>query len=217
MQPMSFAVLGLGRFGTSVAQELSERGYEVIAVDKDPERVANIADRVVKAVEADTTDERALDAIGVRNVDVAIVAIGQDIQASILTTLLLKNIGVQRVWAKAQNHLHGTVLEKVGADRVVFPERDMGVRVAQALVSVNLLDYMEIAPEYHIAETIVPPRFDNKTLGEIDLRKKYGITVLVVKRGDEVNISPGGTDRLFAGDILVVIGSRKQLERFQRD
>lgn len=212
-----FAVLGLGRFGSSVARELSEIGYEVVAVDKDSERVQDVADVVVQAVQADTTDERALEKIGIKNVDVAIVSIGQDVQASILTTLQLKSMGVKRVWAKAQNELHGRVLEKVGADRVVYPERDMGVRVAHSLVSVNLLDYIEVAPDYSIAETIVPQRFANKTLGEIDLRKNYGINVLVVKRGEGLNISPGATDMLMEGDVLIVIGPRDQLDRLQVD
>ncbi|MCK9221345.1 MAG: TrkA family potassium uptake protein [Limnochordia bacterium] len=212
-----FAVLGLGRFGSSVARELSEIGYEVVAVDKDSERVQDVADVVVQAVQADTTDERALEKMGIKNVDVAIVSIGQDVQASILTTLQLKSMGVKKVWAKAQNELHGRVLEKVGADRVVYPERDMGVRVAHSLVSVNLLDYIEVAPDYSIAETIVPQRFANKTLGEIDLRKNYGINVLVVKRGEGLNISPGATDMLMEGDVLIVIGPRNQLDRLQVD
>ncbi|MDD2628862.1 MAG: TrkA family potassium uptake protein [Limnochordia bacterium] len=217
MRRRIFAVLGLGRFGSSVARELSEIGYEVVAVDKDSERVQDVADVVVQAVQADTTDERALEKMGIKNVDVAIVSIGQDVQASILTTLQLKSMGVKKVWAKAQNELHGRVLEKVGADRVVYPERDMGVRVAHSLVSVNLLDYIEVAPDYSIAETIVPQRFANKTLGEIDLRKNYGINVLVVKRGEGLNISPGATDMLMEGDVLIVIGPRNQLDRLQVD
>lgn len=217
MRRRIFAVLGLGRFGSSVARELSEIGYEVVAVDKDSERVQDVTDVVVQAVQADTTDERALEKIGIKNVDVAIVSIGQDVQASILTTLQLKSMGVKKVWAKAQNELHGRVLDKVGADRVVYPERDMGVRVAHSLVSVNLLDYIEVAPDYSIAETIVPQRFANKTLGEIDLRKNYGINVLVVKRGEGLNISPGATDMLMEGDVLIVIGPRNQLDRLQVD
>jgi trk system potassium uptake protein TrkA len=146
-----YVVIGLGRFGTSVAQTLYQMGCEVLAIDTDEEKVQAVANIVTHAVQADATDENAMRALGLRNFDVAIISIG-DIQASILTTLVLKEMGIKRLVAKALSELHGRVLEKIGADKVIYPERDMGMRVAHNLVSGSILDYMELAPGYSIIE-----------------------------------------------------------------
>ncbi|MGB9847072.1 MAG: potassium channel family protein, partial [Desulfotomaculales bacterium] len=147
-----FAVIGLGRFGSSVARTLAQMGYEVLAVDSDDERVSAISDEVTYAVQVDAMEEEALKSLGLRNFDVVIVAIGQEVKASILVTVMLKEMGVSKVVAKANDELHGKVLQKVGADVVVFPERDMGVRLAHALVSRNIIDQIRLSPEYSIAE-----------------------------------------------------------------
>lgn len=150
-----FAVIGLGRFGTSVAMTLQSLGHEVLAIDSDAERVQKLSDQVTHVVQVDTTEESALMALGLRNFDAIVVAIGEDVQANVATTLLLKEIGVPYIIAKARNALHGKMLEKIGADRVVYPERDMGQRVAHSMVSANVLDYIELSPNLSDHTTVI--------------------------------------------------------------
>jgi trk system potassium uptake protein TrkA len=210
-----FAVIGLGRFGTSVARTLAGMGYDVLAIDHREERVQDIMEHVTHAVQVDAVDEHALRSLGIRNFDVVIVAIGQDVQASILTTVLLKEMGVRRVVAKANTELHGKVLAKVGADKVVFPERDMGVRVARALVSQNILDQIELSPDHSIVELIAPPEFLGKTLQESAIRTRFGVTVLAIRRDRDIIISPGPGQILKEGDVLVVVGRNDRLEKLE--
>jgi len=212
----SFAVIGLGRFGTSVAKTLSLMGHDVLAIDTDEERVQEVIDCVTHAVQVDALEEAALKSLGIRNFDVVIVAIGADIQASILTTVILKELGVKFVVAKAQNELHGKVLEKTGADRVVYPERDMGVRVAHHLVSTNVLDYIELSPNYSILEAVAPVDFIGRTLADIDLRAKYHVTLVAIKRGQDIIVAPLAEDVIQEGDILVTIGANKDLQNLER-
>ncbi len=210
-----FAVIGLGRFGTSMAKTLSRMGYDVLAVDHNEEKVNNIIEHVTHAVQADAMDEQTLKSLGIRNFDVVIVAIGQDIQANILVTVMLKEMGVKKVVSKAVTDLHGKVLERVGADKVVFPERDMGVRVAHALVSKNILDQINLSPDYSIIELIPPAELVNKTLGQGNIRGKYGVTVLAIRRGNEVIISPGAQHLVKEGDVLVVVGRNEKLKALE--
>ena len=163
----SFIVLGLGRFGTNVATSLFDLGYEVLAVDNKPQIIQEIVSNVTHAVVADATDEAALRSLGVRNFDMAIVAIGDDIEASILTTVILKDLGVQKVLVKANNDLHAKILKKIGADEIVFPEKEMGERIAHNITQSNILDYINLSPEYSIIETTVPKKWNEKTLKEI--------------------------------------------------
>lgn len=207
-----FAVIGLGRFGTSVALTLSRMGFDVLAVDSNEEKVNNIMEHVTHAVQVDAMDEQALKALGIRNFDVVIVAIGQDVQSNILVTVMLKEMGVKMVVAKAVTELHGKVLERVGADKVVFPERDMGVRVAHALVSKNIMDQINLSPDYSIIELLAPERFTGKTLAEGAIRGKYGVTVLAIRRGNDVIISPGAKQVIEEGDVLVVVGRNERLK-----
>jgi trk system potassium uptake protein TrkA len=211
----TFAVIGLGRFGGTMARTLHEMGYEVLAIDKDASRVQEMSQIVTHAVEADTTDENALKSLGIRNFDVVIVAIGNDIQASILTTLLLKEIGCKQVVVKAINELHWKVLDKIGADRVVFPERDMGVRMVHSLISPNILDYIELSNDYSIIEIIARDFFSGKTLQELDIRARFGCNVMAIKKGNTFNIAPSATDAIHEGDVLVVIGHNKDLQKLQ--
>jgi len=212
-----FAVIGLGRFGISLARTLMTMGYEVLAIDDDPERVQDIVNEVTHAIQADATDEQALKALGIRNFDVVVVAIGKDIQASILVTVLLKEVGVKHVVAKALTELHGRVLEKVGADKVFHPERDMGARVAHSLVSSNVLDHIEISPHHSILEVVAPDNLVGKTLKESGLRAKFGVTVMAVKRGDEILVSPSPDDPIRERDILVAIGENDNLRSIERE
>ena len=211
----NYVVIGCGRFGSSVAKTLYSLGHEVLAIDKNEEKIQNIAEQVTHAVEADCTDENVLKSLGIRNFDVAVISIGSDIQSSIMATLICKELGVQYVLCKAQNELQAKVLYKIGADRVVFPERDMGIRVAHNLVSQNVLEYIELDPHYSIAEIVAPSKWIGKTIGTLDLRANYGINVMAVKQGININISPEADDVLKAGDILVVIGKNEQINKVE--
>lgn len=211
-----FVVIGLGRFGSSIAKTLYNLGYDVLGIDNNEEIIQALADSITHAVQADATDENTLKALGVRNFDVGIVSIGQDIQASILVTLILKELGIKFVVAKAQSELHGKVLYKIGADRVVFPERDMGVRVAHNLVSSNILDYIELSPEFSIVEIAAIPEWFDKSLRELDMRVKHGLNVMAIKRNEEVIVSPKADDIILEGDILVVVGQNKDIEKLEK-
>ncbi len=210
-----FAVIGVGRFGSSVARTLYSLGFEVLAIDGNETRTQDIVSMVTHAVTADSTDEEALRALGIRNFDVVVVAIGQDIQSSILTTLILKDLGVPTLIVKAQNELHGKVLKKIGADRVIYPERDMGQRVAHNLISSNILDHIEISPDYSIVEIHVTHQMIGKNLRQLDIRAKYGCNVMAIKGGNYMNIAPHAEDLIKENDVLVVVGKNEDLRHFE--
>ncbi|HEX6972480.1 MAG TPA: TrkA family potassium uptake protein [Limnochordia bacterium] len=209
-----FAVLGLGRFGGSLAVTLVDLGHEVLGIDLRPDPVQDFADRLTHVVQADTTDAGALRSLGLRNFDVAVVSIGA-LEPSILTTMMLKEIGVERVVAKATSEIHGRLLSRVGADRVVFPERDMGVRLAHNLTHGNLIDYLQIAPGYRIVEFVANDQFAGKTLLELNLRARLGITVLVIKHGEQIRVAPGPDDVIHPGDVLVAVGPDETLAQLE--
>ena len=154
-------------------------------------------------------------AVGIRNFDVVVVAIGEDIQSSILTTIILKEMGVEKVVVKARNDLHGRVLYKIGADKVVYPERDMGVRVVHQLISPNILDLIELADDYSVIELSAGDFFSEKTLSELDIRARFGCNVVAIKSGDHINIAPLASDTIHRDDILVVIGRNDDLQKLQ--
>ncbi len=210
-----FAVLGLGRFGSSLAKTLYGLGHDVLAVDEREEVVQDISDSVTHAIQADAADESTLRSLGLRNFDVAIVTIGSDIQASILVTLILKELGVKYVVAKAQSELHAKVLYKIGADRVVFPERDMGVRLAHNLVSTNILDFIELSSDYSIVEVAALSEWKGKTLKELNMRVKYGINIIAIRREGKINVSPKAEDRIMENDVLVVVGDNDGIIRLE--
>lgn len=210
----SYAVIGLGRFGTSIATKLSEAGQEVLGIDINEERVEDANSVVTHAMIADTTEIEALKSIGIRNFDTVIVAIGNDIQASILSVLLLKELGVKKVIAKALNKLHGQVLYKVGADWVVHPERDMGERVAHQLLSPNVLNFIELSDKYSVEEIKIPDCMSNKSLRELDLRAKYNLSVIAIRHNNTIKISPSPDESIEREDVLVVIGENADLARF---
>ena len=209
-----FVVIGLGRFGNSVATTLYSMGHDVLAIDKDLELVEDIAEQVTHAVRLDATDEAAFKAIGLRNFDVAIVCIGGDIQASILVTMLCKEQGVPFVLAKAMGELHAKVLARVGADKVIFPERDMGVRVAHNLVTTNILEYIELSQDYSLVEIEVPKAWNDQTMRELNLRVRHGINVVAIRHTDGgITVSPMGSDALSAGDVLIAVGSVEAINK----
>jgi trk system potassium uptake protein TrkA len=172
-------------------------------------------DEVTHAIQADARDEEALKAAGIRNVDVAIVAIGENVEANILVTLIVKELGVKCVVAKALNDLHAKVLAKIGADKIVFPERDMGIRVARTLAAGNVLEHIDLSPDYSIVEIAASRRLAGKTLGQLNLRAKHGVMVVAIKHGDNIVVAPGAEDVVREGDILVLIGPTKVLERLE--
>ena len=211
-QAKQYAVIGLGRFGSSVALTLARAGYEVLVIDSDEERAQKLSDEVTHVAVADTTDESALKELGLRNFDVVVVAIGEDIQANVLTTLLLKELGAKHIVAKARNELHGKMLQKIGADRVVYPERDMGKRVAHNLVSTNVLDYIELTPNLSLVEITAPQALVGKSLVQSNLRSKYEINVVAIKRGSRLLVPPNPMEEIHHGDILLVVGSTNGLQ-----
>lgn len=210
-----FAVIGLGRFGSSVATTLFKAGYEVLAIDSSFDRVQKFSNIVTHVVQADTTDEDSLKALGIRNFDVVVVAIGEDVQANVMTALSLKEIGVKYIVAKARNELHGKMLEKIGADRVVYPERDMGIRVAHNLVSTNVLDYIELSPDLSLVEVTTPRELVGKSLAEANLRAKYGVNVMAIKRGDEIILPPLPSEKISEKDILIVVGGNAGVQKLE--
>lgn len=209
-----FVVIGLGRFGGSIVRELVRQGADVMAIDTDPERIDEYAQIATQAVVADTTDEAAVKALGIWNFEHVIVAIGENIQASILTTLILKEHGVAQITVKAQNDYHEKVLSKIGADVVVHPERDMGIRIANNMLSNNVLDYLELSDEHSIMEIKANEKVAGKSLIDLDIRAKYGVNIVGITRGEEIMISPAATDVIELGDILLVIGADIDINRF---
>jgi len=208
-----FVVIGLGRFGKSVAQTLCKLGHDVLAIDTTESAVQAVVNEVTHAVQADARDEETLRALGVRNFDMAVVAIGNDIESNILITVMLKEMGIKKIVAKANSTLHGKVLAKIGADKIVYPEKDMGVRLAHNLVSSNIMDYIELLPNYSIVEIMAPQRFINKTLGELNLRAKYGISVLAIKKNETIIVAPGASAVIEPGDALIIISDSESLKK----
>ncbi len=211
----NYVVFGLGKFGRSVAETFAENGKEVLAIDMDDEVVQDVSDTVTHAVQADVTDEDALRALGIGNFEVAVVAISNNLQASIMATILAKEMGVNYVVAKAQNPVHKRVLEKVGADRIVFPEREIGIRIANNLISSNFVDFIEVSEDYAMVEIGALLEWVGKTLKELNMRVNYGINVMAVKRNDNMTIMPGPDLVIEQTDVLVVIGSNSDLRKIK--
>ncbi|RKL68844.1 potassium transporter Trk [Salipaludibacillus neizhouensis] len=210
-----FAIIGLGRFGTSICKELYHLGHEVLAIDKNQKKLDEVKGFATHTLNVDGTDESALQKVGIRNFEHVIVAIGEDIQASILCTLHLKDLDVRKVWAKAQNDYHHKVLEKIGADRIFHPEKDMGNRIAEFLTSEKVIDYIDLSAEYSIVEILATNKVNGKTIVDLDVRAKYGCTIIAIKQKGKVDVTPNPMDPLYAGDIIVVIGNKRDLRRFQ--
>lgn len=209
------AILGLGRFGVGLANTLLSMGYDVLAMDVDEKRVQAIAPTITRAVQADGTDEAVLKELGVDKFDVAIVAMGSDIENSVLSTILLRKLGVRYVVARADNDLHGSILDKIGADKVIYPEREMGTRVAHGLMLTQVLDYMPVAPAYGVAKVSPPNSFIGRTLSELGLGRegKWGIAVLMIHREREVIVTPDRMEVIRAEDTLLLSGNDLKIEQ----
>lgn len=211
-----FAVIGLGRFGGSICRALIEQGMEVLAIDNSEDRVNEFAMIASHAVIGDSTDENLLKSLGIRNFDHVIVAIGDDIKSSILTTLILIELGVNKITVKAQDDYHEKVLRKIGANHVVHPERDMGRRIAHHIVSNNVLDYLELSDEHSIVEIVAGNILDGNSIIDLDIRAKYGINIVAIKRGNDIIVSPQANEVIKAEDILIVIGADVDINRFEK-
>lgn len=217
MARRQFAVIGLGRFGSAMATTLAELGQDVIGIDGDAERVRQLADTITQAVELDATDERALRSVGIQDIDVAVVSIGENIESSLLVVMQLRELAVNTIVAKAVTPLHGKILEKLGVSRVIFPEREMAVRIAHGLVMPNVIDYIELSRDFSIVEVPAPELFIGRTLKQLELRPKYGLTLIAIKRranatgAESTNISPAADEIIKADDTLSLLGSNEKL------
>ena len=212
-----FVLIGVGTFGMSVAKKLSELGQDLLVIDELEERVATVSKFVTHAVQMDATDEEGLLSLGVRNFDVGIVAI-DDIESSIMITMLLKEMGVGQVIVKAKSEIHAKLLKRVGADSVVAPERDMGIRVANNLVSSNILDVIELSEDYRIVETKVIKPWVGKSLMELNFRKQYGVNIIAILGNNmKMNIIPVGEDVLKEDDALIMIGESVKIGRIEKE
>ncbi len=224
-----FVVIGLGRFGASIAKALSSKKIDVLAIDRDETRVREMEGVVGQTVVLDATDEKALRELGVADFDTAIISMGETIEDSIMITLSLKELGVREVIVKAQNEIHAKILKKVGADRIVFPERDIAERLAESLASTKIFDFIELSDAHSIVEMVVPKKLTDRTLGQAKLREKYAVSVIAIKRKvpyakadgatdfrDEIRIGPGGNDEIIAGDVLIIMGKNEDLAKVQK-
>lgn len=211
----SFLVVGAGRFGKSVARTLYGEGHDVMVVDKDEDLIQQVSSEVTDAVSADITSESCVKALGIRDFDAVVLAIGFDVQASIMAAILLIEKEAKYILAKAQTDLHGKVLEKIGVNRVIYPERDMGQKIARSLIAPTIIDMIELSDDYSVVEVKAPPEMVGKTLLELNLRARYGISVIALRRnnGSQTNISPIAEDVIEAEDIIVAIGENKYLQK----
>jgi trk system potassium uptake protein TrkA len=217
-----FGVIGLGRFGSAMAMTLTELGHDVVGVDADEQRVQRLADVIPQALQIDATDEKALRAAGIQDVQVAVVSIGENIESSLLVVMQLRELGIGSIVAKAVTPLHGRILEKLGVSRVIFPEREMAIRVAHSLVLPNVIDYIELSREFSIVEVPAPEGFVGRTLKQLELRPRLGLTLIAIKRqsgesgGLTTNIAPAADEVIRAGDILALLGSNERLSQLDQ-
>ncbi|GEN30584.1 trk system potassium uptake protein TrkA [Cerasibacillus quisquiliarum] len=212
-----FAVIGLGRFGGSICYELSKEGMNVLAIDISEDKVNEFKNVASHAVIADSTDEATLKELGITNFDHVIVAIGDNIQASILTTVILSELGVNKITVKANNDYHAKIVNKIGAHHVVHPERDMGRRIAHSIISNNILDYLELSEDHSIVEVKVSHKMIGKSLVDLDIRANYGCNVVAIRQGNDINVSPRADEVLQEQEVLIVIGSDKDIARFEKE
>lgn len=206
-----YLVIGLGRFGSAIARTLCEDGIQVMGVDRRIDLVEEHRDSLTQAVQADSTDRETMEALGAGDFDTAFVTIGSDVKTSCVTTMLLKEMGVRHVVAKASDDFHGRMLEKLGADKIVFPERDMGKRIAHNLVSGNLLEYIELSPDFSMAEILAEADWAGKTLLELHLRDRMGINVVAIRSGEKTNALPTSQTVIQAGDVMLVVAGEETL------
>jgi trk system potassium uptake protein TrkA len=216
MAKKQVVVIGLGRFGSGVARSLYNLGHDVLAMDVNVDRVQSMMGQVTYPVSGNATNETVLKELGVQDYDAAVVAVGSDIPGSVMACVLLKTMDIPYIVARATNELHGITLERIGVDKVIHPESEMGVRLAHNLFNPNLQEYLEMAPNFGLSRMKVPPQFVDKSLKELGFsspRDKYGLAVLAIRRGKDVTLNPDIDDRLRSGDMLMLAGRDELLER----
>ena len=211
-----YVVIGLGRFGSALARQLCKLGAEVLALDVKGDLVQQVANDVTHAVVGDAQDKEVLRALGVRNMDCAVIAIGDNLAASVLITMNLKELGVPYIVCKAHDETHRKVLEKLGANRVIIPEYEYAQRLARTLNSHNVLDYIELSEDYGILEVPAPKSWIGKCINELNVRAKLGVNIIAVENGDKTNVSPAADYRIQEGDVMVVLGDSYALSRVQK-
>ncbi len=211
-----FGVIGLGKFGSAVARHLEELGYPVLAIDKEMSLVDEIKDSVSFAEVVEATDPEALAAAGIKNCDTVVVAIG-DVQSNILVSLVLQELGIKNIIVKVSSKIHGRVLKKIGINEVVFPEEDMGIRVANKIASTNILDYISISKEFDLIEYKATKKLVGKTLKDLSLRNRFGITVIAIKRDGTVIVSPSADQKIEEEDTLFLVGKTTDIQSFEKE
>ena len=216
MDRKQYLVVGLGKFGQSICETLYENGSDVMALDIDQELVNECANKATHVVCADAMDREVLGQLGISNFDVAVVTIGTDVKASGIVTMLLKEMGVGTVMAKAQDETHGMMLKKLGADKVLYPERDMGRRVAHNLRTTHIMDFIEVSPDFSLTEVSPLDKWIGRDLGQLALRAKHGINVIAIKNGDDVNAAPSVDTVIREGDVILVMCPDKTLRMFEK-
>lgn len=221
MARRSFAVIGLGRFGSAMASTLVELGQEVIGIDGSEDSVRAMADIIPQAIQLDATDERALRSAGVHDVDVAVISIGENLEASVLVVVQVMGLGVQEIIAKAVTPLHGKILQKLGVTRVVYPEREMAIRIAHGLVVPNVVDYFEVSKDFSLVEVPAPADWIGKTLGELAIRRRLGLTLIAIRRrsgtgAETTNVSPAPDESIEAGDVVALLGDNEHVAHLDR-
>lgn len=213
-QRKQIVVFGIGRFGSALAKTLAEMGHEVLAVDRDERRVTAIAPYVTNAIQMEN-DEESMRSLGIRNFDAVVVGIGDDLQHSVLVSLMCKEMGAKYLVCKATDAMHAKVLLKLGADKVVFPERDMGERVAHSLVNPHVVDLINLKDDYQISYLCCPPAWVGRSLKDVDVRKHYKVSVLALYRQDEMIMDLSAETRFNKGDNLLVLGHKRDIERLE--
>ena len=210
-----FAVFGLGSFGKSVALTLQSFGCDVIAVDNCYEKIQDIADSVSYAICGDVTEPEFMKTIGARNLDGAVIAVSENLEAAIMATMISKEMGIPYVLVKAMDELQGKILEKIGADSIVYPEIDMGERVAKKLISTEFIDWIELSSDYSLTEKLIPKQWEGKSLAELRVREKYGINVIGILEEDKMDMALDPSKPLQPDDMLFIIGKNSDLEKFK--
>ncbi|MDC3414686.1 TrkA family potassium uptake protein [Aquibacillus sp. 3ASR75-11] len=211
-----FVIIGLGRFGGSLCKELTDTGIEVLAIDKNRELVQEYASIASHAVVVDAIDEGSLNSLGIRNFDCAIISLGDDLESSILATLLLKEMGMKQIWVKARNENHQKVLERIGADRIIHPERDMAKRIAHHIVSDKIVDYIELSKNHSIVEVVASDKIAGKNINDIHIYEEYNCNIIAVKKNEHHLIMlPSPNEKIVEGDILILMGENSDLNRLE--
>lgn len=208
-----YVVIGMGQFGQNLALELIRMGHEVLGVDINENNLVPVQDSITHVLVADATSEEAIEALGIENFDCAVITIGNNMEDSVLAALNCKELGINAVWAKAASKMHAKVLKKIGVDRVIIPEMEMGMRTAHLLDSKNILDYISLSKEFQLLEVVASDEWINKTLCELNFREKYGVTVVAARNKENLDISPNANYKICPGDVLILVGRTEDINK----